>query len=81
MNHPALPLLKEYSEIGCPADVGPAWPLNTIISAIATVPHASTLTQKATAFCRQELLEQAQRGFIIILLVDVALLVFHIRIS
>ena len=40
----------------------------------------STLTQEATAFCQQELLEQAQRGFIIIIPVDVALLVFGDRI-
>ena len=62
-NHPAPPLFKEYAEIGFPADVGPAWPLNKIISVIATGPHASTLTPEATAFYRQELLEQANRGF------------------
>ena len=83
MNHLALPLLQYYAELGCPTDVGPAWTLNTILAAIATGPHASTLTPEATAFCRQELLERAQRGFSIILLVDVAMLVFgnRIRIS
>ena len=76
VNHLALPMLKEYAELGCPAAVGPAWPLNTNFATIATGPHASTLTPEATAFCRQELLEQAQRGFRIILLVDMALMVF-----
>ena len=50
-NHPESPLLKEYSDLGCPADVGPAWTLTTIIAAIANGPHASTLTPEATAFC------------------------------
>ena len=50
--------------------------MNTIIAAIATAPHTCTLTQEATAFYQQELLERAQRGFIIILPVDTALLVF-----
>ena len=54
--------------------------MTTILAAIATGPHVSTLTQEATAFCQQELLERAQRGFSIILLVDVALLVFGDRI-
>ena len=49
-NHLVSPLLKEYAELGCPAGVGPDWPLTTIISATATVPHASTLTPEATAF-------------------------------
>ena len=82
-NHLALPMLKEYAELGCPSAVGPAWTLNTILAAIATGPHASTLTPEATDFCQQELLERAQRGFSIILPVDVVLLVFgdHIRIS
>ena len=75
-----MPLLKEFLELGCPTDVGPAWPLTTILAAIATGPHASTLTPEAVAFCQQELLERAQRGFSIILLVDVALLVFGDRI-
>ena len=47
---------------------------------MATGSHASTLTPEATAFCQQELLEQAHPGFRIILLVDVALLVFGDRI-
>ena len=57
--------------------------MDTINAAIATVPHLSTLTLEATGFCRQELLERAQWGFSIILLVNVALLVFgdHICIS
>ena len=76
MNHLALPLLKEYAELGFPSDVGPACTLTTILSAITTGPNASTLTPEATAFFRQELLERAQRGFSIILPVDVALLVF-----
>ena len=82
-NHPASPLLKKYAERGCPAAVGMAWPLDIINSAIDTFPHASTLTPEATDFCQQELLEQAQRGFSIVLPVDVALLVFgdYIRIS
>ena len=54
--------------------------MDTINSAITTDPHGSTLTPEATDFFRQELLEQAQRGFIIIILVDVALLVFDDRI-
>ena len=49
-NHPASPLLKEHAELGCPAAVGPAYPLNTILAVIATGPHASTLTPEATAF-------------------------------
>ena len=75
-NHPASPLLKTYAEIGCPASLGPDWPLDTIKSSIATVAHVSTLKPEATAFCQQELLEQAQRGFRMILPVDVGLLVF-----
>ena len=54
--------------------------METINAAIATVPHASTLTPEATAFCRQELLERAQHGFSIIFLVDMVLLVFGDRI-
>ena len=83
VNYPASPLLKEYSELGCPADVGPAWPLTTIIAAISTGPHASTLIQEAAAFFWKELLERVQNGFRIILPVEVALLLFgdRIRIS
>ena len=44
VNRPASPLLKEYAELGCPADVVLAWTLTTIISLIVTGPHASTLT-------------------------------------
>ena len=82
-NHLASPLLKDYAELGFPTSVGSVWPLYTIKSDIATGPHVSTLTPEAIAFCRQELLERAQRGFSIFLLVDVALLVFgnRIRIS
>ena len=43
-NHPVSLLLKIYVELGCPAYLGQAWPLDTIKSGIATVPHASTLT-------------------------------------
>ena len=70
-NHPVLPLLKKYAELGCPADVGLAWILTTIIAAIATGPHASTLTPEYTPFFQQEQLERAQRGFRIVLLADV----------
>ena len=76
-----LPLLKEYTELGCPAYLVPAWPLTTILAAIATGPHASTLTPEASNFFQQELLERAQCGFSIILLVDVALLVCGNRIQ
>ena len=72
----ASPLLKEYAELGCPAVVGPAWPLNTSLAAIATGPYASILTPESTNFFRQEMLERAHLGFVIILLVDMALLVF-----
>ena len=57
--------------------------MEKINSAIATVPHASTLTPEATDFCPQEMLEREQSGFSIILTVEMALLVFgdRIRIS
>ena len=82
-NHPASTLLKKYTDLGFPAAVGPAWPLDTINSAIYTDPHASTLKPETTAFCQQELLERVQNGFSIILPVDVVMLMFgdHIRIS
>ena len=82
-NHLASPLLKTYAELGYPNYVGPACPLDTIKVTIATGPHAFTLTPEAIDFCRQELLKWAQRGFSIILPVDVALLFFgdRIRIS
>ena len=51
-----------------------------INSAISTGPNAATLTPEANAFCRKELLELAQRGFSILLLVDVVLLFFLDRI-
>ena len=54
--------------------------MTTILSAISTGPHASTLKPEDAAFFQQELLEQAQRGFSVILPVDVALLVFGDRI-
>ena len=55
--------------------------MNKILSAIATGPHASTLTPEATTFFLQDLLERAQFGFSIILPVGVALLVFGDRIQ
>ena len=57
--------------------------MDTIKAVIATGPHVSTLKPEDTYFCRKELLERVQRGFIIILPVDVSLLVFgeRIRIS
>ena len=52
-NHPFSLLLKTYVDLGCPASVGPAWPLYTIKAAIFTVPHTSTLTPQSTTFFRQ----------------------------
>ena len=43
-NHLASPLLEKYAELGCPAAVSLAWPLDTINAAIATGPHAPILT-------------------------------------
>ena len=79
-NHLVSPLLKKYAELGLPAAVVTAWTLDTINAAIATGPHVSTLTPETTVFYQQELLEWAQRGFRIILLVDMSLLVFGSRI-
>ena len=82
-NHLASPLLKTYSELGFPAALCLSWHLDMINATTATGPHASTLALEATDFCQQELLERVQRGFGIILPVDVALLVFGtcVRIS
>ena len=73
-------MLKYYADLGFPASVNLAWPLDTIKAAITTGPHASTLIPEANDFCLQELLERAHQVFSIILPVDVSLLVFGNRI-
>ena len=77
--HPAAELLDTYSKHGFPASVGEQWPMTSILAAIDTGPHASTLTPDSVNFVREELLERTKRGFSIILTMDEALKHFGSR--
>ena len=81
--HPAAELLASYSKDGFPALVGEKWPMASILSAIKTGPHTSTLTQESVHFVRGELFDRTKRGFSIILTKDDALKYFgnRLRIS
>lgn len=61
--HPAAELLASYSTNGFPALVGEKWPMTSILSAIKTGPHTSTLSREAVHFVRGELLDRTKRGF------------------
>ena len=44
--------------------------MSSILAAIATGPHSSTLKPEVTSFCRLDLLERVRRGFSIFLTLD-----------
>ena len=81
--HPAHALLDSYATDGFPAAVGAPWPISSILAAIATGPHKSTLAKDSVHFVREELFERTTRGFSIILTKDDALKYFgdRLRIS
>ena len=78
-SHPAAALLQSYATDGFPAEVGAAWPMASILAAVAAGPHTSTMKPAATTFCRTDLLDRVRRGFSIILTLDDALAYFGTR--
>lgn len=81
--HPASALLDSYAKDGFPASVGNPWPMSSILVAITTGPHKSTLVKDSVHFVKEELYERTKRGFSIILAKDDALKYFgdRLRIS
>ena len=63
VGHSTNPLLQEYASHGFQVEVCPKWSLSSIRETISTVPHTSTLTPSAIAFCWTEILDISLRGF------------------
>ena len=47
LEHPAAPLLKEYTGTGCPVDVGCNWTLEELETTVGKGLHSSSLKQEA----------------------------------
>ena len=63
LNHPATPLLQEFSTKGCPADCGPNWTQAQIEAAIQHGPHKSARSKEARAALRAEAMTKVKQGF------------------
>jgi len=62
-DHPAAPLLVEYSKIGCPVSTGRDWTLEELEAAVEQGPHRSALEPDAIAQMQIEAREKVAQGF------------------
>ena len=60
--HPAGPLLKEWSELGCPTMTGKPWTREEMVAAIVRGPHKSALSEAAILHFEQEIKEKVAAG-------------------
>ena len=63
LDHPSATRLVEYATVGCPADCGPAWDLQHIVSALQHEPHKSALKSKALEALQTEVDEKVKQGY------------------
>ena len=63
LNHPSATRLVEYAMVGYPADCGPAWDLQHIVSALQNGPHKSALKSKALEALHTEVDEKVKQGY------------------
>lgn len=61
--HPAAPLLEEYSSNCCPVDIGEAWSIEHIINALKRGPHRSAKAPIPAKVLREETLEKVKEGY------------------
>ena len=61
--HPAIPLLHEYADSGCPVDCGPDWSKEQIELLLRRGPHTSATKPKAAAELRKETKEKVDQGY------------------
>ena len=62
MEHPAGPLLNEWSQYGCPAMTGKEWTREQMEAAVARGPHESAMTAEAIAHFREEVRSKVAAG-------------------
>lgn len=60
--HPAGPLLKQWSEFGCPTMTGKPWTREEMAAAIARGPHKSALSEAAILHFATEINEKVAAG-------------------
>ena len=75
-SHLATPLLQSLANSGLLAAVGKPWYLDAIRSKIDRGPCTSTRNPASTAFCRAELSDRVSRGFSLLLILEMAILLF-----
>jgi hypothetical protein len=61
--HPPAPLLMELATLGCKADVGEAWTMDMLETAINKGAHPSSLQPDAAGQLRAETLEKVDQGY------------------
>lgn len=63
LKHPAMELLMEYAEKGCPVDCGRDWTVEEIEAALLHGPHKSAKSPEAAAALRDETLQKVKNGY------------------
>ena len=63
LDHPAIPLLRDYADNGCPADCGPAWTREHVITVLKRGPHISAKKTEAVKALRSETADKVKHGF------------------
>ena len=63
LDHPSATRQVEYATVECPADCGPAWNLQHIVSALQHGPHKSALKSKALEALHTEVDEKVKQGY------------------
>lgn len=62
--HPTAALLDEYSNNGCPVEMGVPWTIEGIVQALKTGPHISVMEPIPAKVLREETEEKVKEGYI-----------------
>ena len=63
LQHSTAPMLDSWGQHGCPANCGPHWSKDQIITALKRGPHQSELSPKAINFLRDKVTSKVSSGY------------------